>query len=247
MILVVTGTGTGVGKTVVTAALGALAVAAGRAVAVVKPAQTGVGPGQPGDLNEVRRLVDGPLTCRELARYPDPLAPATAARRAGLVPVSPVIAAAVVRELDAHHDLVLVEGAGGLLVRFDDAGGTIADVAGALDAPVLVVAAAGLGTLNHTALTVDALRTRGLRCLGVVLGSWPAEPDLAARCNRTDLPEVTGVPLLGALAEGAGCLPPAEFLAAARQGVAAEFGGEWSPVMPAAVAPAVGVTTHPAP
>ncbi|MGH4025278.1 MAG: ATP-dependent dethiobiotin synthetase BioD, partial [Pseudonocardiaceae bacterium] len=199
--------------------------------------------------------VGGPLTCRELARYPDPLAPATAARRAGLVPVSPVVAAAAVRELAAHHDLVLVEGAGGLLVRFDDAGGTIADVAAALDAPVLVVAAAGLGTLNHTALTVDALDARGLRCLGVVVGSWPAEPDLAARCNRTELPAVTGVPLLGVLPEGAGCLAPAEFLAAARQGLAAELGGGWSPVMPAAVAathrdhrePTPPPAAHPAP
>lgn len=233
MILVVTGTGTGVGKTVVTAALGALAVAAGRDVAVVKPAQTGVGPDQPGDIDEVRRLVGESLTCRELARYPDPLAPATAARRAGMVPVSPLVAAAAVRELAAHHDLVLVEGAGGLLVRFDDAGGTLADVAAALDAPVLVVAAAGLGTLNHTALTVDALDARGLRCPGVVVGSWPAEPDLAALCNRTELPAVTGVPLLGALPEGAGCLPPERFLATARDGVAVALGGCWSPVPPA--------------
>lgn len=224
MILVVTGTGTGVGKTVVTAALGALAVAAGRAVAVVKPAQTGVGPGQPGDVDEVRRLVGGPLTCRELARYPDPLAPATAARRAGLAPVSPVAVAAVVRDLAAQHDLVLVEGAGGLLVRFDDAGGTIADVAAVLGAPVLVVAAAGLGTLNHTALTVDALEARGLRCPGVVIGAWPAAPDLAAVCNRGELPAVTGVPLLGALPAGAGSLTPAQFLAAARHGMAAELG-----------------------
>lgn len=236
MILVVTGTGTGVGKTVVTAALGALAVAAGRDVAVVKPAQTGVGPGQRGDLDEVRRLVGAALTCRELARYPEPLAPATAARRSGLPPVSPVAVAAAARELAAFHDLVLVEGAGGLLVRFDDAGGTIADVAVALGAPVLVVAAAGLGTLNHTALTVDALDARDLRCPGVVVGCWPAEPDLAARCNRTELPTVAGVPLLGALPEGAGCLTPAEFLVTARQGIAAELGGVMTPVMPAAVA-----------
>ncbi|MER7436647.1 AAA family ATPase, partial [Pseudonocardia alni] len=78
--VVVTGTGTGVGKTVATAALAAVAVAAGERVAVLKPAQTGVGPDDPGDVDEVARLVPE-VTTRELARYPDPLAPATAARR----------------------------------------------------------------------------------------------------------------------------------------------------------------------
>jgi dethiobiotin synthetase len=222
-VLVVTGTGTGVGKTVVTAAVAALAT--GR-VAVLKPAQTGIGPDEPGDLADVARLVPG-VTGRELARYPEPLAPATAARRAGRAPVAPVAAVAVARELAGGHDLVLVEGAGGLLVRFDDEGGTLADVAAALDAPVLVVAAAGLGTLNHTALTVEALRTRGLACAGVVVGAWPADPDLAARCNLADLPAVTGVPLLGAVPDGAGGLEPAEFARVARHGLAPRLGGGW--------------------
>lgn len=218
-VLVVTGTGTGVGKTVVTSAIAALAVAAGRRVAVLKPAQTGVEAGQPGDVDEVRRLAGPSVTCRELARFPDPLAPATAARRAGTAPVTPLAVAAAARELAASHDLVLVEGAGGLLVRFDDAGGTIAEAAAALGAPVLVVASAGLGTLNHTALTVEALRSRGLCCVGVVIGAWPAEPDLAARCNLADLPSVTGLPLLGALSAGAGRLTPMEFLRVARRGL----------------------------
>ncbi|GAA3230105.1 dethiobiotin synthase [Pseudonocardia petroleophila] len=221
-VLVVTGTGTGVGKTVVTAAVAALAT--GR-VAVLKPAQTGVGPDEPGDLADVGRLVPG-VTGRELGRYPDPLAPGTAARRAGVPPVTPAAAAAAARELAADHDLVLVEGAGGLLVRFDD-DGTLADVAAALDAPVLVVAAAGLGTLNHTALTTEALAARGLGCAGVVIGSWPRDPDLAARCNLADLPAVTGAPLLGAVAEGAGTLPPEEFAAVARHSLSPELGGKW--------------------
>ncbi len=227
-VLVVTGTGTGVGKTVVTAAVAALAP--GR-VAVLKPAQTGVGPDEPGDLADVARLVPG-VTGRELARYPEPLAPAAAARRAGRAPVSPSAAAAAARELAGEHDLVLVEGAGGLLVRFDEPGGTLADVAAALDAPVLVVAAAGLGTLNHTTLTVEALRTRGLGCAGVVVGAWPADPDLAARCNLADLPAVTGVPLLGALPDGAGALAPEEFARVARHGLAPELGGEWQTPAP---------------
>jgi dethiobiotin synthetase len=224
-VLVVTGTGTGVGKTVVTAAVAALALARGARVAVLKPAQTGVGPGEPGDLADVARLVPG-VTGRELARYPDPLAPATAARRAGVAPVTPGEAARAATDLAADHDLVIVEGAGGLLVRLDD-DGTLADVAAALDVPVLVVAAAGLGTLNHTALTTEALRTRGLECAGVVVGAWPAEPDLAAECNLADLPVVTGVPLLGAVPDGAGVLAPDEFLRVARHTLAAELGGEW--------------------
>jgi len=223
VILVVTGTGTDVGKTVVTAAVAALAP--GR-VAVLKPAQTGVGPNEPGDLAEVARLVPG-VTTRELARYPDPLAPATAARRAGRPPVRPEAAATAAMELADDHDLVLVEGAGGIAVRFDDDGGTLADVAAKLGAPVLVVATAGLGTLNHAALTVAELRRRGLTCLGVVVGAWSADPDLAARCNLVDLPVVTAVPLLGAVAAGAGRLDPAAFASTARHGLAPALGGTW--------------------
>ncbi|MDT7599148.1 MAG: dethiobiotin synthetase [Pseudonocardiales bacterium] len=217
-VLIVTGTGTGVGKTVVVAALAALGIAAGRRVAVLKPAQTGVGPDELGDVGEIRRLLGetatltGALTTRELARYPDPLAPATAAARVGRAAVTTEQVVDGVAELARDHDLVLVEGAGGLLVRFS-AGETLADVAAKLDAPVLVVAAAGLGTLNHTALTTEVLVARGLRPAGVVIGSWPAEPDLAARCNLADLPAVTGVPLLGRLPAGAGRLCPGEFLA----------------------------------
>jgi dethiobiotin synthetase len=224
-VLVVTGTGTGVGKTVVTAALAAVAAGRGERVAVLKPAQTGVGPGEPGDLADVARLVPG-TTGRELARYPEPLAPATAARRAAAPPVTPRAAADAAVALAAEHDLVLVEGAGGLLVRFDEHG-TLADAAGLLAAPVLVVAAAGLGTLNATELTVAALAARGLPCPGVVVGAWPAEADLAARCNLVDLPATSGVPLLGAVPDGAGALPPERFATVARHSLAPELGGVW--------------------
>ena len=194
-------------------------MATSRRVAVFKPVQTGVEPAEPGDLGQVLRLVGSCITCGELVRYPEPLAPATAARRAGIPPVTPAQVSSVARELAAEHDVVLIEGAGGLLVPLDGTGGTLADVAAALDASVLVVVAAGLGTLNHTALTAEVLRIRGLSCAGIVIGAWPAKPDLAARCNLTDLPAVTGLPLLGALPEGAGQLTPAEFLSVARQGL----------------------------
>ncbi len=225
-ILVVTGTGTEVGKTITTAALAAVVIAAGRTVAVVKPAQTGVADGEPGDVDVVARLAAG-VTARELARYPEPLAPATAARRSGRAPVRPAEVGAVVQALARTHDLVLVEGAGGLLVRLDDAGSTLADVAALVGAPVLVVAAAGLGTLNATALTTEVLRTRGLACPGVVVGALPSEPDLAARCNLTDLPEVAGVPLLGVLPAGAGDLDGAAFREQAADWLAPRLGGRW--------------------
>ncbi|MET8506823.1 dethiobiotin synthase [Streptomyces sp. NPDC004787] len=225
-VIVVTGTGTEIGKTIVTAALAAVATSAGRSVAVLKPAQTGVSPEETGDADEVLRL-SGAVTGAELARFPEPLAPGTAARRAGMAPVTPAEVADAARKLAEDHDLVLVEGAGGLLVRFDEAGGTLADAAGLLGAPVLVVAPAGLGTLNSTALTAEALRARGIPQLGVVVGSWPAEPDLAARCNLADLPEVAGAPLLGAVPEGAGALSPEAFREAAAGWLAPALGGVW--------------------
>jgi dethiobiotin synthetase len=225
-VVVVSGTGTGVGKTVVTAALAALALDARRSVAVLKPVQTGVAADEPGDLADVVRLA-GQVTVRELRRFTEPLAPDTAARRAGLPAVRPSEIASAAVALAASHDLVLVEGAGGVLVRFDDDGGTVADVAWSLGAPVLVVAAAGLGTLNATALTTEALRHRGIGCAGVVIGAWPSAPDLASRCNLEDLPVAAAVPVVGALPEGAGALDRAAFLDAARAGLAPAFGGRF--------------------
>lgn len=225
-VLVVTGTGTEIGKTVTTAALAAVACAAGRSVAVLKPAQTGVAPGEPGDVDEVARLA-GPVTTAELARFPEPLAPATAACRAGLPPVATADVVRAVAKLAEEHDLVLVEGAGGLLVRFDAAGATLADAARGLVAEVLVVVSAGLGTLNATALTAEALRARGLRMAGVVIGSWPGDPDLAARCNLADLPQAAGGPLLGALPAGAARRAPTDFRARAHRWLAPRLGGSW--------------------
>ncbi|AZQ33186.1 ATP-dependent dethiobiotin synthetase BioD [Streptomyces cyaneochromogenes] len=225
-VLVITGTGTEVGKTVTTAAVAAAAVAAGRSVAVLKAAQTGVAPDELGDAEEVARLA-GTVTTAEVARYPEPLAPATAARRAGRPPVRPHEIADAAAKLAAEHDLVLVEGAGGLLVRFDETGGTLADAAELMAAPVLVVASAGLGTLNTTELTARELRGRRLDLLGVVIGSWPEAPDLASRCNVADLPEVAGSPLLGAVPAGAGALAPADFRGAAPGWLAPRLFGTW--------------------
>jgi len=234
--LFVTGTGTGVGKTIVTAAIAALARDAGRRVAVVKLAQTGVhdGPGSDApDLETVTRL-SGVTDTHELARFPDPLSPEAAARVSGLPPVDFARAAALITDLAETRDLVLVEGAGGLLVRYDDRGATIADLATVLneqglDAPALVVTAAGLGTLNHTALTLEAAAARKVRTAGVVVGSWPRRPGLAERENLADLETLASGPLAGLLPEDSGSLPPAEFLAVARDGLGPTLGGRRVP------------------
>jgi len=223
-LLVVTGTGTGVGKTVVTAAVAALAATRGSRVAVVKPAQTGVGPAEPGDLDVVRRLA-GVTDLHEFARLRDPLSPAAAARHAGVPEPDLREVAANVRALADERDLVVVEGAGGLLVRYDDEGATIADLAHDLGAAVLVVVDPSLGTLNHTALTLEALAHRGLSLAGVVVGAWPADPDLACRSNVRDLETLAARPLAGVLRAGAGALDAPEFLLAARAGLGPSLGG----------------------
>ena len=227
-VLVVSGTGTGVGKTVVTAAVAALARASGRRVTVVKPAQTGVHPGPGSDIPDIETItrLSGVTDTHELTRFPDPLSPEAAARVSGLPPADLDAAATFAADLADSHDLVLVEGAGGLLVRYDKTGATLADLAAALGAPVLVVVAAGLGTLNHTALTLEALAARRLELAGVVVGSWPRVPDLAASENLNDLVTLIGGPLGGLLPEGSGNLAEQAFLAVAEAGLSPRLGGE---------------------
>ena len=226
-VLVVTGTGTGVGKTVVTAAVAALALARQQRCTVLKPAQTGVADGEPGDLTEISRLATGLADSElvELVRYPDPLSPAAAARRSGRPALDPARCVQAVLDAQARSDLVLVEGAGGLLVRFDDDGFTLAELARTLRAPVLVVTTAGLGTLNATALTLEALAHRGLELSGLVVGSWPSQPGLAERSNVADLEMLAARPLLGALEQGLGAATPGQFAAAAARGLGPALGG----------------------
>lgn len=227
--IVITGTGTDVGKTVATAALAAHGLSEGLDVGICKPIQTGLGPGEPGDAHEAARL-SGVRRMLEVRRLPDPLAPETAARVAGLPqstlpelidPIRAWLRAPGGSASDTAPDsaatsgpargrLDLVEGAGGVLVRLGT-DLTVLDLARSLDAPVVVVARAGLGTLSDTELTVRAIEAAGLRCAGIVIGSWPADPDLAERCNLEDLPRLTGVPVLGRVPAGAGALEPDEF------------------------------------
>jgi dethiobiotin synthase len=208
-IVLVTGTDTEVGKTVVTAAVAAAAQAAGLRVAVIKPGQTGIATGEPTDIEVITRLA-APGTTRTLAEYPDPLAPLAAATVASLPPLELYEVVDAIRAEAEKHDLVLVEGAGGLLVpmgvRPSGESWTVADLATTLGISTIVVARAGLGTLNHTALTLEALARRGVPA-GVVIGAWPADPELVHWANLGEL-----VPhLMGALPAGAGRMDPGVF------------------------------------
>ena len=220
-VLIVTGTGTDVGKTVATAALAACATGT---VAVVKPAQTGVAPGDPGDLAEVTRL-SGVTDTYEFARYPDPLSPHHAARVSGL---PELVYADVVRRIDdlaGQYDTVLVEGAGGLLVPYDSTiRWTLIDLAADLHCAFVIVTLPGLGTLNHTRLTIDRLDAESLDIAGLIVGTWPSDPDLAMRCSLPDLRRMGHRGALG------GVLPARmptvrDFRGAARKALAPEFGG----------------------
>jgi dethiobiotin synthetase len=134
-------------------------------------------------------------------------------------------AAAVIDHLAMTGDLVLVEGAGGLLVRYDADGATLPDLAAAVNAPAVVVTTAGLGTLNHTALTLEAMHARKVALAGVVVGAWPADPGLAERENLTDLAALAGGSLAGLLPHGIATLPSASFAAVAQAGLGPELGG----------------------
>ena len=187
--LFITATDTGVGKTEVACALVRGHRALGLDVGVMKPAQSGHAPGEPSDADRLRAAA-GDVDPAELVcpyTFAAPLAPAVAARLEGrAVSMARILDAARARA--ARHAALVVEGAGGLLTPFTERE-TYADLAVALGLPVLVVARAGLGTVNHTALTCEALRARGLAVHGVVLNRAspsgdPSEPYNAAEIER---------------------------------------------------------------
>ena len=209
-IILVTGTDTGVGKTVTTAALAAVVHGTGRSVAVYKPCQSGAADGD-SDAAEIVRLA-GAVQAETGVVLQEPLAPVAAAAVDGAPLPRLSVHAKRILELAQSHDHVLVEGAGGLLVELDSDGGTLADVGALLAAAFVLVVRPGLGTLNHTALTLEALASRDLPVLGVVIGSWPSAPGLVHRSNREVLGSLD-VPLLGVLPELAAELPPAAFRA----------------------------------
>ncbi len=211
-ITLITGTDTGVGKTVATAVAAAWLARRGADVVACKPVQSGAGPADEGDIGAVGRLSGLPAErLLEWSRLEEPLAPTVAASRAGVpLPGIDEVARRIVR-LTATHT-VLVEGAGGILVGLDGEGRGLLELADALAHAghrprFVVVTRPGLGTLNHTGLTVAVIRSRGHDVAGLVIGSWPAVPSLAEACNTSDLAGIA--PLLANLPEGLGRDPRA--------------------------------------
>jgi dethiobiotin synthetase len=196
--LLVTGTDTGVGKTFVACALAAELRARGRSVAVMKPIETGVD-GEPADAVRLREAAGdhAPLDVVCPIRLRAPLAPAIAARLEDrTLDVDALVRAVERRARDA--DVLLVEGAGGLLVPI--AGSTTyLDLALRCRLPLLVVAANRLGTINHCALTARVARAAGLDVRGFVLSQPTPETDLSADTNAAAIAELTGLACLGVL------------------------------------------------
>ncbi len=187
-----------------------------------------------GDAEFVAALagLDAPSAVRCPYRLRAPLAPSVAAALEGRR-LDPQVVARAYDDLAARHDLVLVEAAGGALVPFSD-GVDMAGLAALLGLPVVVAARPGLGTLNHTLLTLEALHRRGLTVLGVVISGYPAEPALDALTNPPALARLTPVPLLGAIAHD-----PEIDVERGRPGRLAEIG-------PAGLDPLLGGTFSPA-
>jgi dethiobiotin synthetase len=193
----VTGTDTGVGKTVVACALVRALRRAGRDVGVMKPAETGVGEGGPLDAQALRDAarVQDPIEEICPQRFALAAAPSVAAAHAGTrVDLARVRDA--FRRLAARHDLMVVEGAGGLLVPLRDEF-TIADLARDLGLPLVVAARAALGTINHTLLTLEAAVSRGLDVRGVVISHSAGPLSEADEHNLAWLRRELGSALLG--------------------------------------------------
>lgn len=192
----VTGTGTEVGKTVVAAVLAHTIAAAGRRVAVFKPCVTGLE--EPGETDHelLRRASGSSQSDADIApyRYDPPASPHLAAALAGeeLDPERLRAAAAAAAE---GAEAIVCEGVGGLLVPLT-LGYSVRDLAADLGYPVAVVAPPGLGTINHTLLTVESARAAGLRVAAVVLNPWPAEPTALEEDNRAAIARLAAVEVL---------------------------------------------------
>ena len=177
--LLITATDTGVGKTVITAAIARHLRGRGLRIGVIKPIATGCVHRREGLVSEDAELLahhaDSPhpldVICPQ--RYAEPLAPAVAAQRAA----EPVDWEAVQRSLDVvarDADILLIEGVGGAMVPLDEKH-TVLDLASWLMAPAVIVARPSLGTINHTLLTAHALRDMKVPIAGVVINRYPAD------------------------------------------------------------------------
>lgn len=189
----VTGTGTEVGKTVVAAAIARSLAAQGKRVAVFKPAVTGLDAGGEADHELLRCAAGSAQSDEEIApyRYGPPMSPHLAAELAGDV-IEPARLLAGARAAAANADALVCEGVGGLLVPLRS-GYLVRDLAADLALPLVVAAPPGLGTINHTLLTIEAARAAGLEVTAVVLTPWPDDPSPVERSNRETIAALSAV------------------------------------------------------
>jgi dethiobiotin synthetase len=204
----VTGTGTGVGKTILSATLIAAMATAGERVRAHKPVVTGLdeGPGNGGSGewppdHELLARATGTMTPAEVAplRYGPAVSPHLAAGLAGerIDPAGVIARArAASKETDIAGGVLVVEGVGGLLVPLAE-NFTVRDLAVALGLPVLIAAAPGLGTISHTLLTLESARAAGLDVRAVVLTPWPETPAEMERSNRDTIARLGGIEVVG--------------------------------------------------
>ena len=189
----VTGTGTEVGKTVVAAAFARTLADAGGTVAVFKPAVTGLEDAGEPDHALLRRAAGSEQSDDQIApyRYEPPASPHFAARIAGRQ-IDPARLLAVAREAAAGADALVAEGVGGLLVPLTPRY-LVRDLAAELGLPLAIAASPGLGTINHTLLTVEAARAAGLAVAAVVLTTWPRSPSRLEESNRQTIASLAEV------------------------------------------------------
>ncbi|HEU5104564.1 MAG TPA: dethiobiotin synthase [Solirubrobacterales bacterium] len=192
----VTGTGTEVGKSVVAATIARTLVAEGKRVAVFKPAVTGLDEGVETDYELLCRAANSSQSDEEIApyRYGPPASPHLAAALAGEEIDPERLREAAARAAEGAEAIVC-EGVGGLLVPLSP-DYLVRDLAADLGYPVVVVAAPGLGTINHTLLTVEAARAAGLEVTAVVLNPWPGKPTEIERDNRETIASLSGLQVL---------------------------------------------------
>ncbi len=205
-VLFITGTDTGVGKTYVGAALARLLTDRGLRVGVMKPVESGVDqPERPGPDAELLRWAAASTDPDELIapyRLKAPLAPAQAATL-DKVTIDPASLEETLRVLAKDKDFVIIEGAGGLMVPIRG-GFLMADLISQLGVPLLVVAKTGLGTLNHTLLTVYAAQNMGIPVAGIMLNGMEEQPDAASEGAPKQLAMIASADLLGVLPKVAG-------------------------------------------
>jgi dethiobiotin synthetase len=186
----VTGTGTEVGKTVVAAAIARSLAAEGKRVAVFKPAVTGLDEAGEPDHSLLRRAAGSSQSDEEIApyRYGPPMSPHLAAELAG-EEIEPARLLRAARAAAASADVLVCEGVGGLLVPLTPRH-LVLDLAAGLGLPLVIAAPPGLGTINHTLLTIEAARGAGLEVASVVLTPWPAKPDAIEHSNLETIAEL---------------------------------------------------------